>query len=160
MAWQLQIACSEKAAEVEFNVPHWGEEEDVDLSWLPLHVALGQHTQRVHAVTACLLCQPPDPDQKMNGSSPTFCCSVVLSSDTDFVASLMLYLCNLFISLARHSSVPPTPPSPLNFHFLCKPLSVTGDHVCHPLTASHACPGRAGLIHSYGEETSSQKHHY
>lgn len=97
---------------------------------------------------ASFLCQPPAPNRKISGSSPTFRGSAVLFSDTGFVDSLMLHLWNLCISLARHSAVPPTSASPLNFHFLCKPLSVTADHVCHPLATSHVCPGGAGLIHS------------
>lgn len=76
MAWQLQIAGSKKAAEVEFSVPLQGEEWDVNLSWLPLHLALGQHAQSVHAVTALtgLVTLPtsrPKP-KKINGSSPAF----------------------------------------------------------------------------------------
>lgn len=37
---------------MEFNAPLQDDEEDVNLSWLPLHLALGQHTQSVHTVTA------------------------------------------------------------------------------------------------------------
>lgn len=98
---------------MEFSLPLWGEEEDVSLSWLPLRLALG-HDRPVGFASL-------QPQPKKSAAAPTFCCSVVLFifffSDTDFVASLMLHLCNLFISLARHGSVPPTPPSPLNFQF-------------------------------------------
>lgn len=61
----------------------------------------------------------------------------------------MLHLRNLFVSLAKLGSVPPTPPSPLNFPFPCKLLSVAAARVCRPLAASHGCPGGAGLIHSH-----------
>lgn len=48
MAWQLQSACSRKAAEGEFSVSLWGVGEDVNLSWLSLHLALGWHAQCSH----------------------------------------------------------------------------------------------------------------
>ena len=131
---------------MEFSVPLWGEGEDVNLSWLPLQLALGQHARSVHTAAALtgLLTLPASRPRPKNPWQLTHLLLLqCLFSDTEFVASQMLYLCNLFTSLARHSSVPPTPPSPLNFHFLCEPLSqqiVSATPSLHPTSV----PGEQG----------------
>lgn len=144
-ARQLQTAGGKKAAEVEFHVPFWSEEEDFSVSQ-----PLGQHSQ--YSQSLLLMAQFANPHSQTKPAAPpaTFAPSPFL---THIFCRIRVIFFFFSPSLPRPSSVSPTPLSALNFP---KPRLSPALASATPSLLPRL-PEAAGLIHSSRKESSSKK---